>query len=120
MKENDALPCFLTILPTICQIKIFVLTFIFSYFKKFHLSPLVDKQSFLMQTMAFQAKLSTNMFSKVTRYGYETFQMFIKRALQNVSPNVSLISNKAPKIASITNKGILLNERGWYKFMFCL
>ena len=74
MKENHALLCFLTILPTICQIKIFVLTFIFSHFKKFHLSPLVDKQSFLIQTMAFQAKLPTNMFSKVTHYGYETFQ----------------------------------------------
>ena len=39
-------------------------------------------------------------------------KMFIKPALQNVSPNVPLISNKDPKIASITNKGILLNERG--------
>ena len=74
MKENHALLCFLTILPTICQIKIFVLTFIFSHFKKFHLSLLVNKQSLLIQTMAFQGKLLTNMFSKVTHYGYETFQ----------------------------------------------
>ena len=40
--KDKTLPYFLAILPTICHIKIFNLTF-FSYYKNFHPSPLQNK-----------------------------------------------------------------------------
>ena len=46
---------FLTISPTICQTKIFIFT-LFPHFIKFHPSPLLSKQNFVVNTMVFKAK----------------------------------------------------------------
>ena len=45
----------------ICQIKIFSLTF-FSYFKKFNPSPILNKYTFALQTMIFQANQLATIF----------------------------------------------------------
>ena len=59
MKDKTSYPVFLTISPSTCQIKIFVLAF-FSRFKKFDPALLVNKKTFPLQTMAVQAKLSSH------------------------------------------------------------
>ena len=73
--KDKTLPYLLTISPTICHIKIFILTF-FSYFKKFHPSALQKNYTFIVQTMAFQAKLlSYYVFTAwFIQHGCETFQ----------------------------------------------
>ena len=46
------------------------------------------------------------------QYGHETFQ--------NVAPILHSVISSEMNTASITNKSLLQNERGSYKFMFSL
>ena len=77
--KDKTLPYFLTILPT----TIFILTF-FSYFKKSHSSPLQNKQTFVVQTMAFQVKLLCH-YGFLTSYStvVKLSKMLINPALPN-------------------------------------
>lgn len=65
---------FLTISPGTYQTEIFILTFIFSHFKKFELLPLINKKVFAVTNYGLSSKtyLATTFF-KFIRYGYETF-----------------------------------------------
>ena len=74
--------------------------------------------------MAFQAKLPTNVFSKVRHYGSEIIRFFNLGMLKvfNLMLYLLLISNKAPNqyslicsemnTVSITNIKLLQNEKG--------
>ena len=86
--------------------------YISSHFKKFHSSPLLNKSTFVKQTIAFQAKLLSQYVFQSIQYGYETFQ--------NITPILHSIICSERNIASITNKRQLEKEKGSYKFMFSL
>ena len=92
---NSAL--FLTISPTICQIKSLPLHF--SHFKKFYSSFLLDKKLLRYKLWPFKQSYLATMIPKVLQYGYETFQ--------NVAPVLHSVICSEMNTASITNKRLL-------------
>ena len=96
----------------------------------------VSSITFVVQTMAFQAKLPSHCVFKVMQYGYEIFQTVLSLSYKiiqlktfNLVTNFSLISNKTPRLFSAICSEIntasskhnsTVKCKGSYKFRFSL
>ena len=111
---NLALPNFLTVLHTICQIKSLFLHF-FS-FKKLHCPPWLSKLTIVIQTMAFQVKLLSHyVFQSHTAWLWNFTKCCSDSVLYNLFWDEYCFNYKLLEFLLV-----VIPFRGSYKFMFSL
>ena len=93
---NLPYPVFQPFHPPYAKLNLYL--YIFSHFKKFHSSFLMNKLLWYKLRPFKQSYLAT-MFFKVTQYGYETFH--------NVAPSLRSVICSEMNTALITNKKLL-------------